>query len=66
MHHRYESQPFQVIKQINHFSPLRNSPNALKERNDLMNLPVNYFKANGKVTNEKNNKISTYRQESTL
>lgn len=64
MHHRYESQTFQVVKQINHFSPLINSPtNALKQRNDFPNLPVNYFKANSKFTNEKNNKINTNRQE---
>lgn len=66
MHHHYESQPFQVIKQINHFSPLRNSPNALKERNDFQNLPVNYFKANSKITNDKTNKINLNRQESVI
>jgi len=64
MHHRYESQTFQVVKQINHFSPLINSPtNPLKERNDFSNIPVNYFKANSKLTNEKNTKLNTNRQE---
>jgi len=53
MHHRYESQPFQVVKKINHFSPLRNSPNGLKEKIDFYNLPANHIKPNNKNMPEK-------------
>jgi hypothetical protein len=43
MQNRYESQPFQVIRQINNFSPIAHSM-ALRERNDFGNVGINYFK----------------------
>lgn len=45
MHHRYESQPFQIARQINNFSPV-NRGNGLRERVDYNNLPANYQTSN--------------------
>jgi hypothetical protein len=38
MQNRYESQPFQVGRQIHNFSPAVRTSLALKERNDFNNL----------------------------
>jgi hypothetical protein len=54
MHHRYESQPFQIVRQIHNFSPLSQGATGLRERNDFNNLPQNFFrteKGNEKVVN---------------
>lgn len=45
MHNRYESQPFQLVRQINNFSPMGHGTTGLRERNDFVNLPSNYFRA---------------------
>ncbi len=44
MHHRYESQPFQIIRQIHNFSPISQGATGLRERNDFSNLPQNLIK----------------------
>ena len=41
MQNRYESQPFQVVRQINNFSSAIRSTMGLQERNDFNNLSSN-------------------------
>ena len=48
MIHRFDSQPFQMVRQINNFSPIAHGPTSLKERNDFTNLPSNCFRPNDK------------------
>ena len=62
MHHRYESQPFQVVRQINNFSPV-NRGNGLRERTDYNNLPINYQSGNEKLGVEQIKKPSLSENE---
>ena len=48
MQNRYESQPFQVVRQINNFSPLIRSNMGLKERTDFNNISSNFVRSNDK------------------
>lgn len=50
MHHRYESQPFQIIRQIHNFSPIAQGATGLRERNDFTNLPPNNFFRSDKLS----------------
>lgn len=47
MHHRYESQPFQIVRQIHNFSPFSQGATGLRERNDFNNL--NHLQRNDKA-----------------
>jgi hypothetical protein len=51
MHHRYESQPFQTVRQIHNFSPIAQGATGLRERNDFNNVSQNFFK-NDKFTDK--------------
>ena len=53
MQNRYESQPFQVVRQINNFSPLIRSNMGLKERTDFNNISTNFVRNNEKNMPEK-------------
>ena len=50
MQNRYESQPFQVVRQINNFSPVARSTMGLRERNDFNNLSSNVGRPDEKGT----------------
>ena len=39
MQNIYESQPFQIARQINNFSPVVRTNLGLRERNDFNNMP---------------------------
>lgn len=39
MHYRHESQPFQLVRQINSFSPSPQPLAALRELSDIYNIP---------------------------
>lgn len=62
MHHRYESQPFQVVRQINNFSP-GNRNSGLMERRDFTNRDLNTQLDNEKFKAEKVIKPSTGEKE---
>ena len=53
MQHRYESQPFQVVRQINNFSPMNQSLTALRDRTDFNNIPMNCSKNENKLVDMK-------------
>lgn len=57
MHHRYESQPFQIVRQINNFSTA-DRVSGLRERNDFNNLPNSPQANNQTVKVEKIEKSS--------
>jgi hypothetical protein len=50
MYHRYESQPFQIVRQIHNFSPIAQGATGLKERNDFNNVSQNFFRSGDKLT----------------
>lgn len=45
MQTRFESQPFQMVRTINNFSPMNHGTTGLRERNDFTNLPNHFFRA---------------------
>jgi len=52
MQNRFETQPFQIVRQINSFSSIGQGATGLRERNDFNNLPNNFFKAGEKSTDK--------------
>ena len=65
MQNRYDCQPFQVVRQINNFSPMARNSGALKDRNDFNNLPVN-SKAHDKLGVDKHEKLSFVERDTSM
>ena len=57
MHNRYESQPFQIVRQINNFSPKSHGVTGLKERNDFNNM-INIVHNGEKGSTDRIDKLS--------
>ena len=66
MQNRYESQPFQVVRQINNFSPLIRSNMGLKERTDFNNISSTLVRSHDKKVAEKTERPRFTEQDACL
>jgi hypothetical protein len=66
MQTRFESQPFQMVRTINNFSPMNHGTTGLRERNDFTNIPNHFFRADKPAALGCFEKLAVPEREATL